>query len=73
MVTMRFPIRAVRITVSAGTGDVKLTFTTGTTIMTVSLGNGVDIGNIVTAETNPVTGECIFCGRKSGFWRLCLP
>ena len=24
--------------------------------MTVSLGNGVDIGNIVTAETNPVTG-----------------
>lgn len=25
--------------------------------MTVSLGNGVDIGNIVTAETNPLTGE----------------
>ncbi len=25
--------------------------------MTVSLGNGVDIGNIVTSETNPVTGR----------------
>lgn len=24
--------------------------------MTVSLGNGVDIGNLVTAETNPLTG-----------------
>ena len=28
--------------------------------MTVSLGNGVDIGNIVTAETNPLTGGMIF-------------
>lgn len=28
--------------------------------MTVSLGNGVDIGNIVTAETNPVTGGSVF-------------
>ena len=24
--------------------------------MTVSLGNGVDIGNLVTAQTNPLTG-----------------
>lgn len=28
--------------------------------MTVSLGNGVDIGNIVTAETNPITGRIKF-------------
>lgn len=28
--------------------------------MTVSLGNGVDIGNIVTAETNPLTGGSVF-------------
>ena len=34
--------------------------------MTVSLGNGVDIGNLVTAETNPVTGENVFIiGGKS--------
>ena len=37
--------------------------------MTVSLGNGVDIGNIVTAETNPVTGriEISLDGRNPEF------